>query len=70
MEGLAASAGAACHGNSVELSRTLRAMAVPIEWARGTIRLSTGKYTTEGEVDRTVEIIAGAVKRLRTGSME
>ncbi|MCK7504895.1 MAG: hypothetical protein MZV70_12950 [Desulfobacterales bacterium] len=50
MEGLAASAGAACHGNSVELSRTLRALAVPIEWARGTIRLSTGKYTTEGEV--------------------
>ena len=49
MEGLAASAGAACHGNSVELSRTLRALAVPIEWARGTIRLSTGKYTTEGE---------------------
>ena len=52
MEGLAASAGAACHGNSVELSRTLRAMAIPIEWARGTIRLSTGKYTTEGEIDQ------------------
>jgi cysteine desulfurase len=65
MEGLAASAGAACHGNSVELSRTLRAMAIPIEWARGTIRLSTGKYTTEGEVDRASEIIATAVKRLR-----
>ena len=65
MEGLAASAGAACHGNAVELSRTLRAMAVPIEWARGTIRLSTGKYTTEGEVDRASEIIATAAKRLR-----
>ena len=70
MEGLAASAGAACHGNSVELSRTLRALAVPIEWARGTIRLSTGKYTTDGEADRAVEIIAGAVKRLRAGGME
>jgi cysteine desulfurase len=70
MEGLAASAGAACHGDSVELSRTLRALAVPIEWARGTIRLSTGKYTTEREVDRAVEIIAGAVKRLRAGMME
>jgi cysteine desulfurase len=70
MEGLAASAGAACHGDSVELSRTLRALAVPIEWARGTIRLSTGKYTTEGEIDRAVEIIAGAVKRLRAGGME
>jgi cysteine desulfurase len=66
MEGLAASAGAACHGNAVELSRTLRAMAVPIEWARGTIRLSTGKYTTEGEVDRAVEIIASNVRMLRS----
>jgi len=65
MEGLAASAGAACHGNTLELSRTLRAMAIPIEWARGTIRLSTGKYTTEGEVDRASEIIATAVKGLR-----
>jgi cysteine desulfurase len=66
MEGLAASAGAACHGNSVELSRTLFAMAVPVEWARGTIRLSTGKYTTQGEIDRAVEIIATAVNHLRS----
>jgi cysteine desulfurase len=65
MEGLAASAGAACHGNAVELSRTLRAMAVPIEWARGTIRLSTGKYTTEGEADHAIDIIAGAVRKMR-----
>jgi cysteine desulfurase len=66
MEGLAASAGAACHGNSVELSRTLCAMAVPVEWARGTIRLSTGKYTTQGEVDRAVEIIVSNVRMLRS----
>jgi cysteine desulfurase len=65
MEGLAASAGAACHGNSVELSRTLRAMAVPVEWARGTIRLSTGKYTSQGEIDRAIEIITRAVRTLR-----
>ncbi|HET6490431.1 MAG TPA: cysteine desulfurase family protein [Syntrophales bacterium] len=70
MEGLAASAGAACHGNSVELSPTLCAMAVPAEWARGTIRLSTGKCTTQGEIDRALEIIATAVKRLRSGVME
>jgi cysteine desulfurase len=66
MEGLAASAGAACHGNSVALSRTLRAMAVPVEWARGTIRLSTGKYTTQGEIDRAIEMIATAVNHLRS----
>jgi len=65
MEELAASAGAACHGASVEISKTLKAMGVPLEWARGTIRLSTGKYTTEGEADRAVNIIAEAVNRLR-----
>ena len=66
MQGLAASAGAACHGDSVELSRTLRAMEIPVEWARGTIRLSMGKYTTEGEIDRAIEIIAGTVRRLKS----
>ncbi len=65
MEGLAASAGAACHGQSLELSRTLRAMQVPVEWGRGTIRLSTGKYTTESEVDRAIEIVASAVRQIR-----
>lgn len=70
MEGLAASAGAACHGASVEISKTLKAMDVPVEWARGTIRLSTGKYTTEGEIDRAVDIIAGTVKRLRGSKAE
>jgi len=65
MEGLAASAGAACHGTSVEVSKTLRAMGVPLEWSRGTIRLSTGKCTTDEEVDRAIDIIAGAVKKLR-----
>ena len=65
MRGLAASAGAACHGASVDISKTLKAMGVPLEWARGTIRLSTGKDTTEGEADRAVEIIAEAVNRLR-----
>ncbi len=65
MGGLAASAGAACHGASVDISKTLKAMGVPLEWARGTIRLSTGKDTTEGEADRAVEIIAEAVNRFR-----
>jgi len=65
MRGLAASAGAACHGASVDISKTLKAMGVPLEWARGTIRLSTGKYTTEGEVDHALEIVATAVNRLR-----
>ncbi len=65
MKGVAASAGAACHGASLEISPVLKAMDVPAEYARGTIRFSTGKSTAPGEIDRAVEITAEAVKKLR-----
>jgi selenium donor protein len=49
----------------VELSPVLQAMGVPDEYALGTVRLSTGKPTTEDEIDHAVELIAAAVRRLR-----
>jgi cysteine desulfurase len=61
---VAASAGAACHAGEVQISQVLQAMKVPLEWAQGTLRLSTGRMTTEDEVRRAVEVIAGAVARL------
>ncbi len=54
---IAASAGAACHLNDIELSPVLEAMNVPIEYAKGTIRFSTGKMTTIKEID-------GAIKKI------
>ncbi len=66
MKDVAASAGAACHGASVEISKVLKAMAVPMEYARGTVRFSTGKSTTIEEVDRAVEIVDSTVRRLKT----
>jgi len=66
MKDLAASAGAACHGASVEISKVLKAMAVPMEYARGTIRFSTGKSTTIEEIDRAVEIVDSTVKQVKT----
>ena len=58
LEGVAASAGAACHSDRVELSSVLEAMRVPLEYAKGTIRLSVGRYTTPDEIDRaTAEIV-------------
>lgn len=64
IEGVAASAGAACHSDSVDVSPVLTAMGVPMEYAMGTIRFSTGRMTTEEEIDRAIEVVAGAVKRL------
>ena len=62
---VAASAGAACHSGEVQVSHVLRAMGVPMEWARGTLRLSTGRNTTREEVNDATSAIAGAVQRLR-----
>ena len=65
MPHLAVSAGAACHADAVTVSQTLAAMQVPLSAAMGTIRFSTGKYTTAEEIDAALEIIASAVWVLR-----
>ncbi len=63
-EQVAASAGAACHADEVNVSAVLEAMKVPVEWAMGTVRFSVGRGTTAEEVDRAVEVVAEAVRRL------
>ncbi len=62
---VAVSAGAACHSDRIDISPTLRAMKVPEEFAMGTIRISTGRYTTAEEADFTVEEITSLVERLK-----
>jgi len=54
---IAASAGAACNHNNTSLSHVLEAMRVPIEYAKGTIRFSTGKFTTTKEIDKAIDHI-------------
>ncbi|MEJ2155169.1 MAG: cysteine desulfurase family protein [Desulfobacteraceae bacterium] len=62
---VAASPGAACHSEAVSVSHVLEAMQVPLEWAKGTIRFSVGRMTSEEEVDRAIDVIAEAVRRLK-----
>src|SRR4030065_34866 len=54
---LAVSSGAACHSGKSEVSGVLKALNVPYEWAKGTIRFSTGKMTTAYEIDDAINII-------------
>jgi len=63
---VAASAGAACHAGAVEISHVLEAMHIPLAWAKGTIRFSTGRTTTAVEIDRAIDAVVTAVKALRT----
>ena len=51
---VAASAGAACHSDMVEVSHVLAAMNVPEEYAMGTLRFSVGRFTTADEIDRAI----------------
>ena len=61
---VAASAGAACHSDRVEVSHVLAAMNVPEEYAMGTLRLTVGRFTTEDEIDRAVAEIGEVVGSL------
>jgi cysteine desulfurase len=64
IESVAASAGAACHSDSVRVSSVLEAMQVDLEYAMGTVRFSTGKMTTEKEVNHTVAVFVKTARRL------
>jgi cysteine desulfurase len=54
---LAASAGAACHAGSRELSPVLSAMGVDPRFGLGAIRFSVGRPTTAEEIDGAVEYL-------------
>ena len=63
LEGVAASAGAACHADQVEVSSVLAAMALPLPYAMGTLRFSVGRFTTQEEIDQAVTEIVRVVAR-------
>jgi cysteine desulfurase len=63
--GVAASSGAACHAETVDISSVLTAMQVPLTYALGTIRFSVGKMTTAEEIDRAIDLVGDAVEHLR-----
>ena len=65
LKGIAASAGAACHSDRVDVSSALKAMNVPLEYAMGTIRFSVGRFTTAEEIDQAIDVISEVVERLQ-----
>jgi cysteine desulfurase len=62
---LCCSAGSACRTGSLESSHVLRAMKVSDERARGSMRFSFGRFNTERDVDRALEIVPKAIAKLR-----
>jgi cysteine desulfurase len=70
LEGVAASVGSACTTGSAEPSHVLRAMGYPDEEARGSLRLSLGRSTTETEIGDAVEIVPLIVGAARSGAQK
>ncbi len=56
--GVAVSAGSACSARSVKLSHVLRALGLPEERVKSSLRFSLGRFTTDKEIKR-------ALKRIR-----
>lgn len=63
-EGIAASAASSCASGAAAPSHVLAAMGVPLETARGALRLTLGRDTTDADVDRALAVIPDAVARL------
>lgn len=64
--GYSISSGAACSSRSTEPSHVLVALGLPLEWIRGTIRISFGKYNTEEAAINLAKELRKAVEKLRT----
>ena len=62
--GVCVSTGSACHSTTKQSSPTLRAMNVPYTAAQGSIRFSLGRYNTEQEIDRALDVLPEIIGKL------
>ena len=67
LDGVAISSGSACSSGKVAPSHVLAAMGVPMELARGAVRVSIGPATTEAEIDRFLKVWQTLAKSLSSG---
>jgi cysteine desulfurase len=63
--GIAASSGSACTSGSLEPSHVLRAMGVPFTAVHGSVRFSLSRYTTDADIDYTLEQLPPIIDWLR-----
>ena len=62
---MAVSSGSACTSASLEPSYVLRALGVNEENAHSSLRIGIGRFTTEEEIEYTIEKLSKSVKTLR-----
>ena len=68
LEGIACSVGSACTTGSTEVSHVLTAMGYPEEEARGALRVSLGRTTTDDEIATASEVVPRVLASMRLGA--
>jgi cysteine desulfurase len=68
LEGIACSVGSACMTGSTEVSHVLTAMGYPEEEARGALRLSLGRTTTDDEIAVACDVVPRVIASMRLGT--
>jgi cysteine desulfurase len=69
LAGISASVGSACTTGSTEPSHVLTAMGYPEDEARGALRFSLGRTTTEAEIDEAIAVVPRILGEIRMGAM-
>ncbi len=64
--GVAASSGSACTSGSLEPSHVLTALGLPADVAKGTVRFSLGRATTDADVDYLLQVMPAIIAQLRS----
>ncbi len=68
LEGICASTGSACSSSSLEASHVLLAIGLSHEQAHGSLRFTLGKWTSEEDIGRVLEVLPQIVAKLRAMS--
>ncbi len=65
LEGIEVSTGSACASGSLEPSHVLQAMQLPEVCLHGSVRISMGRGTTEGDIDTVLQVLPPVIERIR-----
>ena len=68
--GIYVSSGSACSSNKIGISHVIKALKVPEEYARGTLRFTLSKYNTEEEIDHVSKMLNKIVNNLKPKLIE